>query len=258
MSKVVSIANQKGGVGKTTTAINLAASLAFLGEETLLVDMDPQANATSGLGIEKNLSNNIYRALIGEGALDEVVCPTIIDWLDIIPSTIDLIAAEVELPLLEEREFCLKKILERFQKIYKYIIIDCPPSLGLLTINSLTASDSVLIPLQCEYYAIEGLGQLLQTINRIKEGLNEKLTIDGVLITMYDSRLNLSNQVVADVKKYFGDKVYNTIIPRTVRLAEAPSYGKPIIVYDKNSKGAEVYLTFAEEFLKRQRCLEEN
>lgn len=253
MSKIISLANQKGGVGKTTTAINLAASIAFLGEETLLVDMDPQANATSGLGIDKNLPNNIYRALIGESPLDDVVQPTAIDWLDIVPSTIDLIAAEVELAAIQERELYLKKTLEKFHKIYKYIIIDCPPSLGMLTLNSLAASDSVLIPLQCEYYAMEGLGQLLKTIELIRNGLNERLTLEGVLITMYDSRLNLANQVIAEVKKHFGEKVYDTIIPRTVRLAEAPSFGKPILSYDKNSKGAEIYLTFAEEFLKKQR-----
>ncbi|PKN00741.1 MAG: sporulation initiation inhibitor Soj [Elusimicrobia bacterium HGW-Elusimicrobia-1] len=253
MSKIIALANQKGGVGKTTTAVNLAASLAHLGEETLLVDMDPQANATSGVGIDKNLEANIYRALLSEIPLDDAVRPTEIDWLDVVPSTLDLIAAEIELAGAEEREFFLKKVLARFHKVYKYIIIDCPPSLGLLTLNSLAAADSIIIPLQCEYYALEGLGQLLKTIELIREGLNPKLEIEGVLITMYDSRLNLANQVIAEVKKHFKEKTYSTVIPRTVRLAEAPSFGKPIITYDKNSKGAEVYLELAEEFLKKQK-----
>ena len=240
-------------MGKTTTAVNLAAALAFNGQETLLVDMDPQANATSGVGADKESTDkNIYQTLMGNALFEDAVRPTDIDWLDVVPSTLDLIAAEVELAGENMREFFLKKTLERFHKVYKYILIDCPPSLGLLTINSLVASDSVLIPIQCEYYALEGLGQLLKTIDLVRGNFNPKLELEGVLITMYDSRLNLANQVIEEVKKHFKDKVYSTVIPRTVRLAEAPSFGKPIIVYDKNSKGAEVYLALADEFIKRQ------
>lgn len=251
--KIISIANQKGGVGKTTTAINLAAAIAFLGQETLLIDMDPQANTTSGLGIDKNRRENIYRVLVGEVEAEKTIHPTSVDWLDVIPSNIDLIAAELEFAEHDDKEKMLKNLVKKFDKIYKYIIIDCPPSLGLLTINSLAASDSVLIPIQCEYYALEGLGQLLKTIELIRDGLNPRLVIEGVVITMYDSRLNLANQVIDEVKKYFGKKVYDTMIPRTVRLAEAPSFGQPIITYDKNSKGAEVYIDLAKEFLKNQK-----
>ena len=253
MSKIIAIANQKGGVGKTTTAINLAASLAHLGEETLLIDMDPQGNTTSGLGIDKkSLKKNIYRVLIDEMMLEEILLTTELDWLDLAPAHTDLIGAEVELVNMSGREHKLKKALDKFHKVYKYIIIDCPPSLGLLTLNSLVAAESVLIPIQCEYYALEGLGQLLKTVDLIRNSFNAELLLEGVLLTMYDSRMNLSQQVVDEIKKFFGDKVYETRIPRTVRLAEAPGFGKPVILYDRTCKGSEAYLEFAKEFIKKQ------
>ena len=253
MSKIIAIANQKGGVGKTTTAINLAASLAHLGQETLLIDMDPQGNTTSGLGIDKNkLEKNIYRVLINEMLLEEVLMTTELDWLDIAPGHTDLIGAEVELVNMEHRELKLKEALDKFHKVYKYIIIDCPPSLGLLTLNSLVAAQSVIIPIQCEYYALEGLGQLLKTMDMIRNSFNPGLAVEGVLLTMYDSRMNLSQQVVEEIKKYFGDKVYETRIPRTVRLAEAPGFGKPVLLYDKSCKGTEAYLNLAKEFMTLQ------
>jgi len=253
MSKIIAIVNQKGGVGKTTTSINLAANLAHLGNETLLIDLDPQGNATSGLGIDKNANiSHIYQALLGEVPLKETLLPTEIDWLDIAPSHIDLIGAELELVSMQDREMRLKNILAPFLDVYKYIIIDCPPSLGLLTLNSLVAADSILIPLQCEYYALEGLGQLVKTIELIRENLNPNLEIEGVLLTMFDSRMNLSKQVIEEVKKHFGDKVYKTMIPRTVRLAEAPSFGKPMILYDKSSKGTLAYLKLTKELLSKQ------
>lgn len=251
--KIIAIANQKGGVGKTTTAVNLAACLAHLGQETLLVDMDPQGNATSGLGIErKTLDKHIYHVLIDHTSIDEILRPTEIDWLDIAPSHIDLIGAELELVNLPERELRLKSALAKLQKVYKYLIIDCPPSLGLLTLNSLTAADSVLIPLQCEYYALEGLGQLLKTIDLIRQNINRNLALEGVLLTMYDGRVNLSDQVIEEVQKHFGEKVYTSLIPRTVRLAEAPGFGKPVITYDRSSRGAAAYLSFAAEFMDKQ------
>ena len=253
MSKIITIANQKGGVGKTTTAINLPASLAHLGQDTLIIDMDPQANTTSGLGIDKrSLGNHIYQTLIDEVKLDDILQPTEMDWLDIAPSNEDLTGAEIELVNMDNRESRLKKALSKFEKVYKYIFIDCPPSLGLLTLNSLVASDSIIIPMQCEYYALEGVGQLIKTIELVKESLNPKLEIEGVLFTMFDTRINLSQQVAEEVKNHFGEKVYETKIPRAVRLAEAPSYGKPIILYDKYSKGSEAYLALAKEFLKKQ------
>lgn len=253
MSKIIAVANQKGGVGKTTTAINLAASLAHLGQETLLIDMDPQGNTTSGLGVDKkSLEKNIYRVLINEMLLEEILMTTELDWLDLAPAHTDLIGAEVELVNMPNREFKLKEALDKFHKVYKYVIIDCPPSLGLLTLNSLVAAQSVIIPIQCEYYALEGLGQLLKTIDLIRNSYNADLLLEGVLLTMFDSRMNLSQQVVDEIKKHFGDKVYNTKIPRTVRLAEAPGFGKPIILYDRSSKGSEAYLELAKEFISLQ------
>lgn len=253
MSKIIAIANQKGGVGKTTTAINLAASLAHLGQETLLIDMDPQGNATSGLGVGKSSTEkNVYRVLIDEMLLEDVLQTTALDWLDVAPAHQDLIGAEVELVNIPNREQRLREALNKFHKVYKYVIIDCPPSLGLLTLNSLVAADSVIVPIQCEYYALEGLGQLLKTIDLIRTSLNSNLTLEGVLLTMYDSRINLSRQVIDEVKKFFGDKVYSTRVPRTVRLAEAPGFGKPVILYDKSSRGAKSYLEVAREFLARQ------
>ncbi len=253
MSKIITVANQKGGVGKTTSAINLAACLAFMGQDTLLIDMDPQANTTSGLGVDKNsLENHIYHSLIDEVKLEDILKPTEIDWLDLAPSNEDLTGAEIELVNIANRESRLKEALSKFEKVYKYIFIDCPPSLGLLTLNSLVAADSIIIPMQCEYYALEGVGQLIKTIELVKENLNPKLEIEGVLFTMFDTRINLSQQVEEEIKKYFGEKVYETKIPRAVRLAEAPSYGKPIILYDRYSKGTEAYVSLAKEFLKKQ------
>ena len=252
MSKVITIANQKGGVGKTTTAINLAASLAHLGQECLLIDMDPQGNTTSGLGIDlSGINKTIYNVLIDDVALGDILRSTEMDWLDVAPANMDLSGAEIELVNIEKREERLKIALEKFQKVYKYIIIDCPPTLGLLTINSLVAADTVIIPMQCEFFALQGLGQLSKTIFALMQTYN--LNLEGVLFTMFDTRTNLSQQVVEEVIKYFGDKVYNTKIPRTVKLAEAPSFGKPIILYDKNCKGSQAYLEFAEEFLSRQK-----
>ncbi|MBB5146525.1 chromosome partitioning protein [Cerasibacillus quisquiliarum] len=248
MGKIISIANQKGGVGKTTTSVNLSASLAKLGYRVLLVDIDPQGNATSGVGINKaDAAKCVYNVLIDEVSAKEVLFPTEIDNLDVIPATIQLAGAEIELVPIISREIRLKKALEELKSEYDYIIIDCPPSLGILTINALTASDSVLIPVQCEYYALEGLSQLLNTIRLVQKHLNTSLMIEGVLLTMLDARTNLGIQVIEEVKKYFQDKVYQSIIPRNVRLGEAPSHGKPITVYDPKSRGAEVYLELARE-----------
>jgi len=254
MSKIITVCNQKGGVGKTTTVINLASWLATKCLSILLIDLDPQANATSGLGFNKNeLEKSVYQSLVDGISASEIIKPTCVEWLDILPSKIDLIGAEVELVNTFARETKLKNAIEEIKNCYDYIFVDCPPSLGLLTVNALTAADSVLIPIQCEYYAMEGLTQLMKTIHLVRQALNPKLELEGVLLTMYDSRVNLSNQVVAEVRKFFGNKVYNTVIPRNIRLAEAPSYGKPVFLYDRYSKGAESYLSMTEEFLLRNK-----
>ncbi len=250
MGKIVAIANQKGGVGKTTTAINLCASLAAAERATLLVDMDPQANACSGLGVDKrSLDSTIYEALIDETLADQAILATALPHLSLLPSNSRLTGAEVELVQLEDREHRLRRVLDRVRDKYDFIFVDCPPSLGLLTLNGLTAADSVLIPVQCEYYALEGLGQLLETIKLVQSRLNPGLEIEGVLLTMYDRRLNLARQVVEEALAYFGDKVYDTIIPRNVKLGESPSFGKPILLYDAQSQGAQTYLKLAREVI---------
>ncbi|KAA9005136.1 ParA family protein [Paenibacillus spiritus] len=248
MSKIIAIANQKGGVGKTTTSVNLGASLATLGKRVLLVDIDPQGNTTSGVGINKaDVENCIYDILINEVHPRDAILETKIDGLHIIPATIQLAGAEIELVSTISRELRLKKALSLVKPQYDYILIDCPPSLGILTINSLTAADSVIIPIQCEYYALEGLSQLLNTVRLVQKNLNPLLRIEGVLLTMLDARTNLGIQVIEEVKKYFQEKVYRTIIPRNVRLSEAPSHGQSIVTYDPRSKGAEVYFELAKE-----------
>lgn len=250
MGKIISVANQKGGVGKTTTTVNLSTILAKKGKKVLLIDTDPQGNATSGLGVSKDVELSVYDILIGDTEFDETLQETAIKNLKVCPSNISLAGAEVQLVSMMSREQRLKTKLDKIKDQYDYILIDCPPSLGVLTVNALTASDSVLIPVQCEYFALEGLGQLLNTVNLVKKHLNKNLEIEGALLTMYDARTNLSNQVVKEVKKYFEDKVYKTVIPRNVRLSEAPSYGMPITVYDPRSKGAKAYEKFAKELLK--------
>ncbi|HAO6012273.1 TPA: ParA family protein [Listeria monocytogenes] len=248
MSKVIALANQKGGVGKTTSSVNLSSSLAFLGKKVLLVDIDPQGNASSGVGVNKGeIEHCIYDVLVDDVAIQDVLQKTDLDNLNVIPATIQLAGAEVELVPAISREIRLKKAIDSIRDDYDYVIIDCPPSLGLLTLNALTAADSVLIPVQCEYYALEGLSQLLNTIRIVQKHLNEDLQIEGVLLTMLDARTNLGIQIIEEVKKYFQNKVFNTIIPRNVRLSEAPSHGKPILLYDAKSKGAEVYLELAKE-----------
>ena len=250
MGKIISIANQKGGVGITTTSVSLSAILAKKGKKILMIDMDPQGNGTSGLGIDKNVKFSVYDVIIDDVEIENTIKKTEIENLDVCPSNINLAGAEVELVDMEEREQRLKSKLDKIKEKYDYIIIDCPPSLGLVTLNAFTASDSVLIPVQCEYYALEGLGQLINTINLVKKHLNKSLYIEGALLTMYDARTNLSNQVVKEVKRYFEDKVYKVVIPRNVKLSEAPSYGMPITLYDKRSKGAKCYEKLAKEFLK--------
>ena len=250
MGKVISVANQKGGVGKTTTTVNLGTILAKKGKKVLLIDADPQGNASSGLGVEKEVENSTYDILVNETEMSEAVQTTIIKNLYVCPSNMSLAGAEVELVSMMSREQRLKEKLEPVKDIFDYILIDCPPSLGLITLNAFTASDSVLIPVQCEYFALEGLGQLINTVNLVKRHLNKNIEIEGALLTMYDIRTNLSNQVVKEVKKYFNDKVYKTVIPRNVRLSEAPSYGMPITEYDPKSKGAKSYEKFTREFLK--------
>ena len=250
MGKVISVANQKGGVGKTTTTVNLGTILAKKGKKIFLIDADPQGNATSGLGVEKEVDISTYDILVNDSQIQEAIQDTIIKNLKVCPSNMNLAGAEVELVSMMSREQRLKEKLEEIKDKFDYILIDCPPSLGLITLNAFTASDSVLIPVQCEYFALEGLGQLLNTINLVKKHLNKNIQIEGALLTMYDMRTNLSNQVVKEVKKYFEDKVYKTVIPRNVRLSEAPSYGMPITEYDPRSKGAKSYQKFAKEFLK--------
>ena len=250
MGKVISIANQKGGVGKTTTAVNLSTVLAKKGRKVLLMDADPQGNATSGLGVNKEQQFSIYDVLIEDIEVENTLQKTNVKNLDLCPSNINLAGAEVQLVSMENREHRLKEKIDKIRDQYDFIIIDCPPSLGLTTLNSFTASDSVLIPIQCEYYALEGLGQLINTIELVREHMNKSLCIEGALLTMYDARTNLSNQVVKEVKRYFDNKVYKNIIPRNVKLSEAPSYGMPITLYDPKSKGAKSYEKFAKEFLK--------
>jgi len=250
MAQIISIANQKGGVGKTTTAVNLSASLAISEKRTLLVDCDPQANATTGIGIDKTgIRNTLYRAMLGETDVKSIIVDTQIDYLKAIPSNIELIGFEVEMMSLPGREKVLKNLIAGIRDSFDYIILDCPPSLSLLTVNALTASDSLLIPLHCEFYALEGLGQLLQTVKRIRQNLNPGLKIAGILLTMYDKRTNLSMQVAEDAERHFKNLVFKTIVPRSVRLGEAPSFGKPIILYDAASTGARSYINLAKEIL---------
>ncbi len=259
MGKVISIANQKGGVGKTTTAINLAASLAAIEHPTLVIDIDPQSNTTSGLGIDvKTVTNSVYEVMIGSTDTEDTIRSTELDFLDLVPAHINLVGAEIEMIDREDRERILDKAIGDLRDKYDFIIIDCPPSLGLLTINALTASDSIVIPVQCEYFALEGLGQLLNTIKIVRQHLNPDLDIEGVLLTMYDTRTRLSNQVAEEVKRYFDDRVFKSVIARNIRLAEAPSFGKPALLYDSTSTGSKNYLSLAREIIKKNRKLFKN
>ncbi len=256
MGKIISIANQKGGVGKTTSAINLAASLAVIEHPTLVIDIDPQSNTTSGLGIEpKTVTDSVYEVMVGGVDIFDTVRETELPYLDLVPAHINLVGAEIEMVDRNERERILLKSIEGIRDKYDFIIIDCPPSLGLLTINALTASNSVMIPVQCEYYALEGLGQLLNTIKIVRQHLNRELEIEGVVLTMYDTRTRLSNQVADEVKRYFDDRVFSKIIARNIRLAEAPSFGKPAILYDASSVGAKNYLSLAREIIQRNKTM---
>ncbi|KAI4441448.1 ParA family protein [Schaedlerella arabinosiphila] len=252
MNRVIAIANQKGGVGKTTTAINLSACLADLGKKVLALDLDPQGNMTSGLGVDKDeIESSVYDLLIGNAGIEECICENVLDNLDVLPSNIDLSAAEIEMIGVDNKEFIIKKEMEKIKDKYDFVIIDCPPALSMLTINAMTTADSVLVPIQCEYYALEGLSQLIHTIELVQERLNSSLEIEGVVFTMYDARTNLSLQVVENVKDNLNQNIYKTIIPRNIRLAEAPSYGMPINVYDPKSAGAESYMQLADEVIHR-------
>ena len=252
MNRVIAIANQKGGVGKTTTAINLSACLADLGKKVLALDLDPQGNMTSGLGVDKDeIERSVYDLIIGNAGIEECICKNVLDNLDVLPSNIDLSAAEIEMIGVENKEFILKNEMEKIKDDYDFVIIDCPPALSMLTINAMTTADSVLVPIQCEYYALEGLTQLIHTIELVQERLNSSLQIEGVVFTMYDARTNLSLQVVENVKDNLNQNIYKTIIPRNVRLAEAPSHGMPINLYDSRSTGAESYRLLAAEVMSR-------
>ena len=251
MGKIIAIANQKGGVGKTTTAINLCAALAEKGKKMLLVDIDPQGNATSGFGIDKNnVDDTIYELMLDDCSINDVIMKNVMENVDVIPSNVNLAAAEIELIGIDRKEFILRDALDYVRDDYDYILMDCPPSLNVLTVNAMTAADTVMVPIQCEYYALEGLSQLIHTINLVRERLNEKLDIEGIVFTMYDSRTNLSEQVVENVRANVDQKVYDTLIPRNIRLAEAPSFGQPITVYDTRSSGAQAYRSLAEEMLR--------
>lgn len=251
MTRIIALANQKGGVGKTTTAINLGASIAACERRVLIIDLDPQANATSGLGLSKNERKSMYPVLVDGLPIREIVQPTELPTLFVAPASVDLVGAEVELSDVDQREYRLKVAAEPLRGEYDYILVDLPPSLGLLTVNGLTAADTVLVPMQCEYFALEGVSQLLNTIERVRESLNPSLEIEGFALTMYDDRMNLARQVADEVRSHFGAKVYDTVIPRNVRLGEAPSFGKPIILYDIRSRGSEAYVSLAKEFLAR-------